>query len=106
MHIPVLLHEVINGLNPKPKEKVVDGTLGGAGHAMALLKAIGREGILIGFDEDEDAIVRAKKALAGIKGRVILARSNFRNILAVLKKHKITGVNKILFDLGLSSYQL
>ncbi|OGZ03758.1 MAG: 16S rRNA (cytosine(1402)-N(4))-methyltransferase [Candidatus Lloydbacteria bacterium RIFCSPHIGHO2_01_FULL_41_20] len=106
MHIPVLLHEVMEGLNPKRGETVLDATLGGGGHARALLRAISAKGTLIGLDEDEDAISRVKKKLIGISGKKILIRSNFRNLKSSLKKKKIFRIHKAIFDLGFSTFQL
>ncbi|MEK7558217.1 MAG: 16S rRNA (cytosine(1402)-N(4))-methyltransferase RsmH [Patescibacteria group bacterium] len=106
MHTPVLLHEVILGLSPKRGETVLDGTLGGGGHAEALLKAIGPKGTLIGLDVDQEAILRVKKRTKNMPGKKIFVRENFRNLVRVLKRKKIAPVDKVLFDLGLSSYQL
>ena len=106
MHIPVLLHEVMEGLNPKRGETVLDGTVGGGGHAGALLGAIGPKGTFIGLDLDEEAILRVRKKIKNIHGKKILVRENFRNLNSALKRKKISRVNKILFDLGLSSYQI
>ncbi len=108
-HIPVLLNEVIEGLDIKSGETVVDATLGLGGHAREIAGIIGKQGTFIGIDQDEEAIKRSRKALkslAGFKGKARLTRGNFRNLSKILKRLKIPKADKILFDLGLSSYQL
>lgn len=106
MHIPVLLHEVIDGLAVQKGETVVDATLGGAGHAKALAERIGKGGVLIGIDEDEAAVRRGKKELEGFKGKLHLVRGNFRNLAKVMAKLKVKQADRILMDLGVSSFQL
>ena len=61
IHTPVLLHEAISGLDPRPGEIIVDGTLGAGGHAAALAERIGKRGTLVGIDLDEGAILRSRK---------------------------------------------
>ncbi|MBX4215664.1 16S rRNA (cytosine(1402)-N(4))-methyltransferase RsmH [Candidatus Parcubacteria bacterium] len=104
MHIPVLLHEAIDGLDPKEGETAVDATLGGAGHAKALLARIGKKGTLLCLDADEHAIARGKEALKGAKN-VKFLHGNFRNLLVLAAKAKVKEADRILFDLGLSSFQ-
>ena len=101
-HVPVLLHEVIEGLNPKLGETILDGTLGGGGHAEAFLKAIGAKGTLIGFDADEDAIVRVKKFLSQDKGKIILVHDNFRNLKHHHRHRPIARCNRRAQALPLS----
>jgi len=87
----------------------VDGTLGGAGHALEIAKHLGPDGTLIGFDLDSNAIARAKEKLSkenGITCRVILVQDNFRNIDKVLEKNNIAQVDGIFLDLGWSSFQI
>ena len=105
-HKPVLLHEVVELLSVRPTDIVVDATLGGAGHACALAKALGKKGVLAGFDADPDAIERARKALAGVAPKVHLVEANFRDLAAELEKLGIRRIDKVLFDLGWSSFQL
>lgn len=105
-HHPVLLHEAIAGLAIEKDDVVVDATLGGAGHARVLANALGKEGILIGFDLDPDAIERAKSALANAIPTIHLVEANFRNLTLELAKLEITQIDKVLFDLGWSSFQL
>lgn len=105
-HIPVLLNEVILYLNPKEGDLEVDGTLGGGGHAQAILRKIGTKGRLLGIDQDSEAIERAKKVLAEFGNQVIFVRDNFINLKEILKNNGIEEVEGILLDLGASSYQL
>ncbi|MBI5004748.1 MAG: 16S rRNA (cytosine(1402)-N(4))-methyltransferase RsmH [Candidatus Lloydbacteria bacterium] len=105
-HIPVLLKETIDGLNPGQGETVLDATLGGGGHSKALCERIGTSGTFIGIDADEDAVSRAKEKLASCEARIILETANFRSIGAVLDRHGIKEINRAVFDLGLSSFQL
>mgnify|MGYP001620174862 CR=1 FL=1 len=106
IHIPVLLKETIEELNPQNGETVLDATLGGGGHSVLLCKQIGNTGTFIGIDADEDAVARAKEKLALCKARVILETANFRNLSMVLDKHHIREIDSAIFDLGMSSFQL
>lgn len=105
-HRPVLLHEVSELLAIQPGDTVVDATLGGAGHAQHLVAQLGNAGTFIGIDADGAAIERAREKLAGSKAHIILEKGNFRNVGSYLGKHMIRTVNKALYDLGWSSYQL
>ncbi|HRY62525.1 MAG TPA: 16S rRNA (cytosine(1402)-N(4))-methyltransferase RsmH [Candidatus Paceibacterota bacterium] len=104
-HIPVLLKEVIEGLNLKPGMVVLDATLGGAGHSKEMCKLIGKEGLLVGIDEDKAAIGRAEVALKDLC-RFNLFLSNFRELSTVLQSAGVPQIDAALFDLGLSSFQL
>lgn len=104
-HIPVLLNEVIEGLNLKSNQNVIDATLGGGGHSEVILEKIAPNGRIIGFDLDSSAIEIAKKRLEKFGNRVIYINDNYQN----LKKYESQfdfGINAILLDLGLSLYQL
>lgn len=105
-HRSVLLHEAIELLEIARADIVVDATLGGAGHARAIAELLGKEGTLIGFDLDAEAIHRAHKALADVAPKVHLVEANFRAIRAEVEKLGLTHITKALFDLGWSSYQL
>lgn len=105
-HVSVLLHEVREGLAIMPDDVVVDATLGGAGHAKALAEKLGKDGVFIGFDADADAIVRAEKALAALPATVHLVNANFRTLRGTLLRLGVSRINKALFDLGWSSFQL
>ena len=99
-HIPVLLQETIDGLHVKADGIYVDCTFGGGGHSKALLTQLGEKGILVAFDQDEDA----RKNLS-TDSRVIFVPQNFRHLQRFLRLHKITQVDGILADLGVSSHQ-
>ena len=104
-HKSVLLDEVIESLNIKPDGYYVDGTLGGAGHALEVIKRL-KGGRLIGIDQDADAIKAATERLIDYKNRVIIVRDNYVNIENILKREGIDKVDGIYVDLGVSSYQL
>lgn len=105
-HRSVLLHEAVELLAIQPDDTVVDATLGGAGHARAIAERLGKEGTLIGIDADHDAILRAREKLEDVAPKVHLVEANFRDLSAQLGKLEITEVDKMLFDLGWSSFQL
>lgn len=104
-HISVLLNECLEGLNIKENGIYVDGTLGGAGHSSEILKRLSNEGRLIGIDQDTDALKAAKERLKNYSN-VTFVHSNFSSIENVLNNLNIGGVDGILMDLGVSSYQL
>ncbi len=105
-HRSVLLHEALELLAISKGDTVVDATLGGAGHSVAIAEKLDKSGTLIGIDADRDAIVRGRELLAGAAPTVHLVEINFRDISAALEKLNINQVDKILFDLGWSSFQL
>lgn len=105
MHISVLLKESIDNLNLKEDSVIVDATLGRAGHSSEILKKI-KNGMLIAFDQDEEAINESDKKLSKIASNYTIIKSNFKNIKEELNKRGITSVDGILFDLGVSSPQL
>jgi 16S rRNA (cytosine1402-N4)-methyltransferase len=108
IHKPVLVREVIDYLNLKKGDVIFDGTLGGAGHTIVIIKAIAPTGKIIGVDLDSQAISTAARILSKNKllDNVYLVNDNFANIAGILKKLKIKKVNGFLFDLGLSSMQI
>lgn len=127
-HEPVLLREVIDNLNIRPDGLYVDGTLGGAGHSIAIASRLTEGGHLIGVDQDRDALKAADRHLteAGVRDRVTIVHSNYENIPAIVREYEAGQrqggtaettaasakaaaegtVNGILLDLGVSSYQL
>ena len=104
-HKSVLLEETIEGLNVKPDGIYVDGTLGGAGHSSEIVKRLSDKGRLIGIDQDEAAIKTATERI-GSNSQVTIVRSNYCDMIKVLNDLGIDGVDGILLDLGVSSYQL
>lgn len=106
MHIPVLLHEVVKGLDAKPGEVILDATVGGGGHSEALCRSVGGRATFICLDADEDAIERSRKKLAVCKGTFHFCRINYRHLDTALQSFGIAGIHRAVFDLGLSSFQL
>ncbi len=104
-HVSVLLDECIDNLNIKEDGIYVDCTLGGAGHSSEIVKRLSSDGRLIGFDQDKDALKAAGERLKDYKN-VTYVHSNFYAIYDVLTDLGIDGVDGILMDLGVSSYQL
>jgi 16S rRNA (cytosine1402-N4)-methyltransferase len=105
-HIPVMLNEAIQYLNCRPGKIYTDCTLGGSGHARAICERILPDGLLIGIDQDIDAITNARKALQNYSSNIRLFRGNFINLPQFLTQIKIDAVDGILLDLGLSLHQL
>ena len=105
-HYSVLLNETIEQLDIKENGIYVDGTLGGGGHASAVLQRLGETGRLIGIDQDAEAIEAATKRLEPWQEQVTLVRDNYCNLPAVLNSLGIDKVDGIMLDLGVSSYQL
>ncbi|MDO4711084.1 MAG: 16S rRNA (cytosine(1402)-N(4))-methyltransferase RsmH, partial [Peptostreptococcaceae bacterium] len=104
-HRSVLPDECIEALAIKPDGIYVDGTLGGAGHSLEIVKRL-VNGKLIAFDQDIEAIENAKKVLGPYMDRVILIHSNFEELKERLEKLGIFEIDGLLLDLGVSSYQL
>jgi 16S rRNA (cytosine1402-N4)-methyltransferase len=99
-HVPVLLQEVIDGLSIRPNGVYVDCTFGGGGHSLEILKQLNAEGRMVVFDQDADA----RKNVPD-DDRVIFVPHNFRHLQRFCRLHKITQVDGILADLGVSSHQ-
>jgi 16S rRNA (cytosine1402-N4)-methyltransferase len=108
IHIPVLGREVVNYLNLKPGDTVFEGTLGGAGHTVEIIKAIAPTGKVIGVELDSQAISTATINLKanGLLDSVLIVNDNFSNVTEILKKLSIGKINGFLLDLGLSSMQI
>ncbi len=104
-HISVLLTEAVDALNIRPDGIYLDGTLGGAGHSLEIVKRL-TTGRLIGVDRDPEALEAAKARLAPYLDRVTLVHSNFAELDAILDRLEIPAVDGMLFDLGVSSPQL
>jgi 16S rRNA (cytosine1402-N4)-methyltransferase len=104
-HVPVLLSEVVDNLVSEQSGLFVDATVGGAGHAYSVLERF--HGLkLIGIDADEHALEAAEKRLHVFRDRVRLLRGNFRDLRVILDQEGVTGYDGILFDLGLSMFQI
>ncbi len=106
VHKSVLLEETVGNLNVKPDGIYVDGTLGGGGHAHYVCSQLNENGRFFGIDQDSAAIQAAGERLAEFGEKVTIIRSNYCNMVNELKQRGITGVDGIVLDLGVSSYQL
>lgn len=105
MHIPVLLKESIELLQPKTGDTILDATINGGGHSEEILKIIGEKGRLIGIDQDDEVLNKLKEKWKDRKN-ILLARDNFKNLDKVLASLKIEKINGALFDIGVSSSQI
>ncbi len=105
-HVSVLLNEVIDNLNIKPDGVYIDGTLGGGGHSLEIVKRLGEKGRLIGFDRDREAIAAATERLRDYSDKVTVIRSNFDRIKEASGTAGIKKADGIVLDLGVSSHQL
>ena len=105
-HVPVLFNETIEMLDCKPGDIIVDGTLGGGGHAQAILERILPGGTLIGIDRDPDALEAASRRLHKYQDSLITIHDNFANIESILDKLGVEAIAGMIMDLGVSSYQL
>ncbi|MBQ5321774.1 MAG: 16S rRNA (cytosine(1402)-N(4))-methyltransferase RsmH [Oscillospiraceae bacterium] len=104
-HKPIMLKECIDGLSINPNGIYVDGTVGGAGHSFEIASLLSAKGKLIGFDKDPDAVMTASERLKDFKNaRVFL--SDYSDAANVLRGMSVDGINGVLLDLGVSSYQL
>lgn len=112
MHIPVLLKEVIEQLNPKPKDFIIDGTIGSGGHSLEIFSRISPGGVLLGVDLDKNLLKLAKKRILAKFGnkakttKLILAEGNYADLPKILRKKKLPKADGFLLDLGFSSDQL
>ena len=100
-HVPVMLEECIEGLNIKPDGIYIDLTFGGGGHSKEILKHLSEDGSLYAFDQDSDAVKNAVD-----DERFTMIEDNFSNLTNQLKLYRVTQVDGILADLGISSYQI
>jgi 16S rRNA (cytosine1402-N4)-methyltransferase len=105
-HRPVLLAESLELLALHPGAVVVDGTVGGGGHAAAILERTAPDGRLIGFDMDDDALEAARRSLLPFGDRAELVRASFRELRSQLAARRSPRIDAVLLDLGVSSHQL
>ncbi|SHE38916.1 16S rRNA (cytosine1402-N4)-methyltransferase [Caldanaerobius fijiensis DSM 17918] len=105
-HVPIMLNEVIDALNLQQGSVIVDATIGGAGHSSEIIKRILPGGLLIGIDQDEDAIMASQQRLGPYSPNVVIKKANFSDIKKVLSSLGISRVDGILADIGVSSHQL
>lgn len=104
-HVPVLVREVVVGLQPKPEGVYLDCTVGGGGHAAAILEAAGPPSRLVGIDRDPEAIAVAGDRLGPFGDRVRLIRGDYRGLRFLASDLYPEGFDGILYDLGVSSLQ-
>ena len=106
-HVTVLLHEAVDALAPAPGGTYVDATFGGGGHTTLLLQRVDGDATVYAIDADPAAIGRARELAAMPLGRnVVPVHANFRELAEIAERHDISSVDGVLFDLGLSSFQL
>jgi len=103
LHEPVMVEEVLRFLEPGPRKLIVDATVGTGGHAQAILE---RGAELVGIDRDPYALEVARERLCRFGKRVCLVHGNFRDLEGILRELGIEAVDGVLFDLGMSSFQL
>ncbi len=104
LHVPVMLDEVLQALDPQPGQTFVDGTLGGGGHTEAIAQRVGASGQVVALDRDPDALTRVETRLRGLP--VLLVGASYDELSDVLAQLEIASVQGIVLDLGLSSDQL
>jgi len=105
-HIPVLLNEVLQFLDPQPGENLIDGTVGGGGHSKAILEKTGPDGKLLGIDMDAEAIEACRMNLDKFENRIILERDNYLDFKRLKEKNDFESLDLFFLDLGISSKQL
>jgi 16S rRNA (cytosine1402-N4)-methyltransferase len=105
-HQPVLYHEVLEALAPRPGRNYLDGTLGAAGHALGILKSSAPDGRLLGLDLDPEALAIARRRLFDFNYRSVIRQASYKMAPEILKEIGWHGVNGILLDLGVSSMQI
>lgn len=106
MHIPVLQKEVLQYLEPEPNENFSDCTIGNGGHALAILEKTSPQGKILGIDTDEKVIKNLRAQLRIFGKRTTLVCDNYINLQEIVKKQKFRPIHGILFDLGMSSWDL
>lgn len=102
-HMPVLLEEVMQFLEPKPGGRFIDATLGSGGHTRAILERTAPNGRVLAIDQDESALTKARETLASFGSRLVLVHSNFRDAASVAAKHGFLEADGVLADIGVSS---
>ena len=106
LHTPVMLNEVIDYLNLKPGMTIVDATMGTGGHSEAIIKKILPGGRIIGIDRDEESLGICRDRLKDFSGSIDFVHANFAELNEILEKLNVKKIDGILFDLGVSSFQL
>ncbi len=105
-HVPVLLKEVLSYLDLKPGDDVIDATLGGGGHASAILETTAPNGRLLGIEWDGRTLEETRKTLSRFGSRAMLVHGSYRDLGRFARAHALSNVSAVLFDLGYSSFQI
>jgi len=105
-HVTAMLEEAVDMLACRPGKIIVDGTLGGSGHARRICEQISPDGVFIGIDQDKDAIDRARRVLPADARRIHIVHGNFADLPSFLSQLGIGAVDGILIDIGLSLHQI
>ena len=105
-HVPVLVREIIEFLRPEPGKRYLDGTVGGGGHAEAILDHSSPTGLLLGLDRDDQAIAAAQERLHRFKNNAVIRQASFAAAKEILVEMNWQKVNGVILDLGISSHQL
>ena len=105
-HVPVLYRETLTALELEPGNIIIDGTLGGGGHARGILEAVSPNGRLIGIDRDAAAIERCRERLDRYRGMLTLVHDDFKNVRKILDSLAVQEIDGAVLDLGVSSFQL
>ncbi len=106
IHKPVLVKEVLEYLDPKPDENIIDATIGQGGHTLVILEKIAPRGIVLGVDLDPQQIENSRVRTEQYKERVILVYDSYANVKAIVQKNEFEPVKGMLLDLGYSSWQI
>ena len=106
MHTPVMVQEILTSLAIRPDGTYVDGTVGGGGHARAILERLGPRGLLLALDRDASAIALAREVLADWSAQCCFEQGNFADLKPLAERHGFQAVDGVLLDLGMSSFQV
>ncbi len=106
IHTPVMIQEVLEYLNLKPGKVIVDATLGMGGHSSRIAERLADTGILVGIDRDQESLAAARELLGEKAGKIKFAYGNFSDLDVLLRSLNIESIDGIVFDLGVSSFQL
>lgn len=105
-HIPILLKEAVEAINPQSGENIIDGTVGGGSHAESFLERVSPTGKLLGLDLDEEAVIASKRRLEKFSARAIIKRGNFADFEYFAREYNFHPINIFFLDLGISSQEL
>jgi len=105
-HVPVLLQEAISALDPQPGEFIIDGTLGGGGHAEEIIRRLGAKGIFLGLDWNKKAAEAFQSTASRYPGKIIVFSRNFAELAEIIREEKLPKADGLLLDLGFSSLEL